>query len=93
MRDCNDLRLIVAVVFKRFRCRHTGTWHAAVYALPSDLRIGRKIGCPVIDRSTRRFSLTDIGMQYVERCRAMAIEARAAQEVIDRTKAKPLGDD
>ncbi|MBB3399407.1 MULTISPECIES: LysR family transcriptional regulator [unclassified Rhizobium] len=94
MRDWNDLRLFVAVGCSRgFAAaeRELGTPRSTFCRRISALE--ERLDVRLIDRSTRRFSVTDIGLQYFERYRAMAIEARAAQEAIDHTKAKPLGDD
>lgn len=45
----------------------------------------------LIQRSTRRFSVTEIGQNYYEHYKAMLVEAEAAQEYIDFTRAKPCG--
>lgn len=47
----------------------------------------------LIDRSNRHFSITEIGLRYYERCRAMEIEARAAQELIERRRPDPPVDE
>lgn len=50
-----------------------------------------RLGVRLIQRSTRRFSVTEIGQTYYEHCKAMLVEAEAAQESIDVTRAKPCG--
>ncbi|MDL0433440.1 LysR substrate-binding domain-containing protein [Marinobacter sp. TBZ242] len=45
----------------------------------------------LINRSTRRFSITELGQEYYRHCMAMLVEAEAAQEVIDRSRAEPRG--
>lgn len=45
----------------------------------------------LIQRSTRKFVLTDPGQRYYEHCKAMLVEAEAAQEVIDELLAEPRG--
>lgn len=50
-----------------------------------------RLGVRLIQRSTRRFSVTEIGQTYYEHCNAMLVEAEAAQESIDMTRAKPCG--
>lgn len=90
MNDWNDLRLFVAVVSsKGFAAaeRALGTPRSTLSRRISALE--ERLGVRLIDRSTRHFTITDIGLEYYERCRAMAIEARAAQEVIDRSRANP----
>ncbi len=50
-----------------------------------------RLGVRLIQRSTRRFAVTDIGRSYYEHCKAMLVEAEAAQEVIDASRAEPRG--
>jgi len=57
-------------------------------------RIGileERLGVRLVQRSTRKFSVTEIGQSYYQHCKAMLVEAEAAQEVIDRTRAEPQG--
>jgi len=57
-------------------------------------RIGlleERLGVRLIQRSTRRFAVTDIGREYYRHCVAMTVEADAAQEAIDRMKSEPQG--
>lgn len=44
-----------------------------------------------MQRSTRRLHLTPIGEDFLARCKAMVIEAQAAQELIERGVAEPRG--
>ncbi|MFC5742319.1 LysR family transcriptional regulator [Dyella tabacisoli] len=50
-----------------------------------------RLGARLIQRSSRRFSVTDIGLEYYQHCKAMLIEAEAAQEVIDLRQSAPQG--
>jgi DNA-binding transcriptional LysR family regulator len=50
-----------------------------------------RLGVRLIQRSTRRFSVTDIGKEYYRHCVAMMVEADAAQETIDRMRSEPQG--
>ena len=50
-----------------------------------------RLGVKLIYRSTRRFSVTEIGHTYYAHCRAMLIEAEAAEEAIERTHVEPRG--
>jgi DNA-binding transcriptional LysR family regulator len=57
-------------------------------------RIGileERLGVRLIQRSTRRFAVTDVGQEYYRHCVAMMVEAEAAQEVIERARAEPRG--
>lgn len=92
MRDLNDLYFFAKVV-------EEGGFAAAARRLgvPRS-RLSRRVGLleqqldvRLIQRSTRHFAVTDIGLDYYRHCVAMLIEAEAAQEVIDRRRAEPRG--
>ena len=51
----------------------------------------QRLGVRLIQRSTRRFSITDIAQSYYNHCKAMLVEAEAAQEAIDLTRSEPQG--
>jgi DNA-binding transcriptional LysR family regulator len=92
MRDLNDLYFFVQVV------DHGGFAAAGrALGLPKS-RLSRRIilleerlGVRLVQRSTRRFSVTEIGQEYYRYCVAMLVEADAAQEVIERTRSEPQG--
>lgn len=92
MQDLNDLYYFVQAV------DHAGFSPAArVLGIPKS-KISRRIavleerlGVRLIHRSTRQFQLTEIGSSYYEHCKAMLIQAEAAQEVIDVSQAEPCG--
>lgn len=50
-----------------------------------------RLGVRLIQRSTRQFTVTDIGRSYYEHCKAMLVEAEAAQELIESAHAAPRG--
>lgn len=50
-----------------------------------------RLGVRLIQRSTRHCSLTEVGQTYYEHCRAMLVEAEAAREAIELTRAEPRG--
>ena len=50
-----------------------------------------RLGVRLINRSTRRFSITEIGETFYEHCKAMLVEAEAAQEAIDSVQSEPRG--
>ncbi|MGT2510254.1 LysR family transcriptional regulator [Cupriavidus basilensis] len=57
-------------------------------------RIGvleERLGTRLIQRSTRHFSVTEIGQSYYGHCKAMLVEADAAQQAIDLTRSEPQG--
>lgn len=49
------------------------------------------LGVRLLQRSTRRFQVTDVGQEYYRHCVAMLVEADAAQEAVDRTRSAPQG--
>lgn len=92
MQDLNDLYYFVQVVDR-------GGFAAAGRALGiQKSKLSRRIalleerlGVRLIQRSTRRFSVTEIGQEYYERCVAVLVEAEAAQSVIERVRSEPQG--
>lgn len=92
MQDLNDLRLFAEVV-------EQGGFSAAARKLSMPRsKISRRmaileknLGIRLIQRTTRQFQVSDVGHEYYRHCRAMMIEAAAAQNIIDRTQAEPQG--
>ena len=90
--DLNDLRLFAAVVAN-------GGFSAAARALSiPKSRISRRItaledelGVRLVERSTRRFSVTDIGQDVFRHARAALAEADTIEEAAARLKAEPQG--
>jgi DNA-binding transcriptional LysR family regulator len=92
MQDLNDLRFFAEVV------EQNGFAAAARKLGVPRSRLSRRIGLledrlgvRLIQRSTRRFSVTDIGRDYYRHCAAMMAEAEAAQDTIDRMRSEPQG--
>jgi DNA-binding transcriptional LysR family regulator len=50
-----------------------------------------RLGVRLIQRSTRQFAVTEIGRVYYEHCKAMLMQAEAAQEAIEVIQAEPRG--
>ncbi|MEW9898968.1 LysR family transcriptional regulator [Chitinivorax sp. PXF-14] len=50
-----------------------------------------RLGARLIQRSSRSFAVTELGQAYYGRCKAMLIEAEAAQTIIESTHAEPCG--
>ena len=91
-RDLNDLYYFVQVV------DHGGFAPAgrALGAPKSKLSrrialLEERLGARLIQRSTRRFVLTEAGRTYYDHCKAMLVEADAADEAIAMTQAEPRG--
>lgn len=92
MRDLNDLYYYVQVV------DHGGLAPAGrALGIPKSTLSRRlalleeRLGTRLIQRSTRRFAVTDSGQTYYEHCKAMLVEADAADEAIALTHAEPRG--
>ncbi len=92
VQDLNDLRFFVEVV------QQNGFAAAARKLGIPRSRLSRRIGLleehlgvRLIQRSTRRFAVTEIGREYYRHCLAMMVEAEAAQETIDRLRSEPQG--
>ena len=92
MQDLNDLYYFAMVV-------EHGGFAAAERALgiPKS-RLSRRIsqletdlGVRLLQRSTRRFAVTDVGMSVYRHAQTMLTEAQAAREVVDRLSAVPRG--
>lgn len=92
MQDLNDLYYFAVVV-------EHGGFAAAERALgiPKS-RLSRRIsqlendlGVRLLQRSTRRFAVTDVGQSVYRHAQSMLAEASAAREVVDRLSAEPRG--
>lgn len=92
MQDLNDLYYFAVVV-------DHGGFAAAERALgiPKS-RLSRRIsqlenelGVRLLQRSTRRFAVTDVGQGVYRHAQSMLAEASAAREVVDRLSAEPRG--
>ena len=92
MQDLNDLYFFARVV-------ELGGFAAAGRALgmPKSTLSRRialleeRLGLRLIQRSSRRFAVTEIGQEYHRHCLAVLVEAEAAQEAIERTRSAPQG--
>ncbi|WP_337268683.1 LysR substrate-binding domain-containing protein [Oryzifoliimicrobium ureilyticus] len=50
-----------------------------------------RLGVRLIERSSRRFRVTDIGQKFFEHCKAMLAEAERAQALVAEAQAEPVG--
>ena len=92
MQDLNDLYFFAAVV-------ENGGFSAAGRALgvPKS-RLSKRIaqledrlGVRLLQRTTRRFVVTEVGERFYGHCRAVLEEARAAQDAVEELRAEPRG--
>lgn len=92
MQDLNDLYYFARVV-------EHGGYAAAGRALgiPKSklsrriMELEERIGVRLLQRSTRKLTVTEIGQEFYRHCVAMLVEAEAAQEAIDRSRSGPQG--
>jgi len=92
MQDLNDLFYFAQVV-------EHGGYAAAGRALgiPKSklsrriLELEERLGVRLLQRSTRKLAVTEIGQEYYRHCVAMLVEAEAAQEAIERSRSGPQG--
>jgi DNA-binding transcriptional LysR family regulator len=90
--DLNDLRLFSEVVER-------GSFTAAARALGLQTsKLSRRVraleeelGVRLLNRTSRRLSLTETGRQFQQHCLALVAEARAAKEIVDQTRTEPQG--
>jgi DNA-binding transcriptional LysR family regulator len=92
MQDLNDLFYFVQIV-------DHGGFAAAGRALgipKSKLsrriqQLETRLDVRLLNRSSRRFSVTEIGRDFYERCVAMLVEAEAAEQVVAEVRSEPRG--
>ncbi len=90
--DLNDLRFFAEIVER-------GSFTQAAQALGVQTsRLSRRIsaleaelGVRLLNRTTRRISLTDAGKNFHEHCRAIIAHSQAAYEEIEKSRSKPQG--
>ncbi|QHE92591.1 LysR family transcriptional regulator [Pandoraea fibrosis] len=90
--DLNDLRLFAEVVER-------GSFTAAARSLGLQTsKLSRRVraleeelGVRLLNRTSRRLSLTETGRQFHQHCLALVAESRAARELVDRTRSQPQG--
>ncbi len=54
-------------------------------------QLEERLGVRLLQRSTRRFSVTEVGESYYRHCKAIIVEAQAAQESIAQATGEPRG--
>ena len=92
LQDLNDLYFFAMVV-------EHGGFSAAGRALgipksPLSKRVAQleeRLGVRLLQRTTRRFVVTEVGERFYGHCRAVLEEAHAAQEAVDVLRAEPRG--
>ncbi|MCP1726549.1 DNA-binding transcriptional LysR family regulator [Natronospira proteinivora] len=92
MQDLNDLYYYAQVV------DHGGFAPAARALGEAKSKLSRRVaaleahlGVRLLQRSTRHVTVTEIGRVYYDHCKAMLLQADAAQEAIDSRRSAPCG--
>ena len=92
MYDLNELYFFVQIV------EHQGIAAASRALDVPKSRLSRhlaaledRLGVRLINRSTRQFAVSDLGMEYYQHCLNMLDGAQAAQSVIENSQAAPRG--
>ncbi len=65
--------------------------HSVSFVSKAVSRLEARIGVRLLNRTTRRLSLTDAGRVYFERCRQMVADAEEAEASISRGQEEPRG--
>lgn len=92
LQDLNDLYFFAAVI-------EHGGFSAAGRALgvPKSrlskrvAQLEERLGVRLLQRTTRRFVVTEVGERFYAHCRAVLEEAQAAQDAVDELRAEPRG--
>jgi DNA-binding transcriptional LysR family regulator len=92
LQDLNDLYFFAAVV-------EQGGFSAAGRALgvPKSrlskriAQLEERLGVRLLQRTTRRFVVTEVGERFYGHCRAVLEEAQAAQDAVDELRTEPRG--
>ena len=90
--DLNDLRYFALIV------EHGGFSAAERHAHITKSKLSRRValleermGVRLLQRSTRRLALTEVGKAFYEHCAAMLVEANAAQQAVELLRSEPAG--
>ena len=92
LHDLNDLRFFAAVVEQ-----HGFSAAGRALGVPKSrlskrvAQLEERLGVRLLQRTTRRFAVTEIGERFYAHCRAALEEAQAAQDVVDELRAEPRG--
>src|SRR5437868_15420421 len=92
MQDLNDFYFFSAVV-----THHGFAAAARALGVPKSslsrrvARLEARLGVRLLERSSRRFGVTEIGEEFYERCRVVLADADAAEDAVARVRAEPRG--
>ncbi|OGB29924.1 MAG: LysR family transcriptional regulator [Burkholderiales bacterium RIFCSPLOWO2_12_FULL_61_40] len=92
MHDMNDMLYFAEVVERggfAAAGRHLGIPKSKLSRRVAELET--RLGVRLLQRTTRKLSLTDVGAVYLRHCSAVRDEAQAAQEAIEHVHTEPRG--
>jgi DNA-binding transcriptional LysR family regulator len=92
MQDLNAMLLFAKVVEHgsySAAARATGVQTSKLSRRIAQLEL--QLGVRLLQRTTRKVTVTEVGQSYYLHCAALAAEAAAAQDAIDRTRSTPQG--
>jgi len=92
VQDLNDLYYFAQVVDHQGFASASRALHLPKSKLSRRIALlEERLGVRLIQRSSRHFSVTDMGQEFYRHCQAMLVEADAAQEAIELRRAEPQG--
>lgn len=92
MQDLNDLYLFTAVVTHNGFSSAARALHMPKSKLSKRVaRLEERLGVRLIERSTRKLRVTEIGQAFFEKCEAVLAGVEAAEAVIAEARSEPKG--
>ncbi|KYQ81091.1 LysR family transcriptional regulator [Acinetobacter sp. NRRL B-65365] len=92
MQDLNDLYYFAKIVeFKGFAAASRALDIPKSKLSRRIQMLEERLGVRLLHRSSRKFSVTEIGQQYYHYCHALLMDAENAQEFIDLNRTEPRG--
>jgi DNA-binding transcriptional LysR family regulator len=92
MLDLNDLYYFVRVVDSKGYAAAGRALDVPKSSLSRRvLKLEQSLGVRLIQRTSRRFVVTEVGEEFYQHCRAMLVEAEEAESAVRRRVAEPVG--
>lgn len=90
--DLNDLRYFAEIVERGGFTAAAQTLGVQTSGLSRRISaLESELGVRLLNRTTRRISLTDAGKHFLEHCQAIVAHAQAAYEDVEKTRSAPSG--
>ena len=92
MKDLNDLYYFAKVIeYGGFSAASNELMITKSLLSRRVAELEKRLGVHLINRTTRQISVTEVGKIYYQHCKAVLIEAEAAEEAIERLSSEPSG--